>query len=477
MNRYQAQRERERLLGEWYQAIMEKAIRGGFAKTPIGASHAVIVPGPRAGIIELIPAGPEDAMELLYKALRANHCANLRGTLPAGWDPPHGQIMVYFWGRYLRIEAPWPLRLADMNIRLNDKRVRPLVLRAILEQGGTWAVGLDAYGQLVLAQFNDVTTHALICGTTGSGKSTAIWNMVRQLIQDPSTRLVLLDGKGGAELGPWAASPRLIGPVAEDLDGVRDALAWCHAEMTRRNEAIKSLRVAGEPYEHVRIPRIVVVWDEPRAALEDSHVARMATALLQLGRSARIHLCLAFQHPTVEALGELGSLAKQLFTLRIAFYVPDSNGARVAVGAATQMGVLPQHLGGRGDGYRVGPDGATRFQGFLVDDDDLRDIDRGEPEMKGWPAFDAPVVKTPDTWPTSDELSVSLTHALKRENGEHRGGLPGFKDALAQATGRDGGTGRGHERLANIMQIGRDVVASMTGDGWKFVPPYTPEDE
>ncbi len=87
--------------------------------------------------------------------------------------------------------------------------------------------------------------HALIAGTTGSGKSELLQTLVASLAcanRPDELTFVLVDYKGGAAFGACAALPHTVG-VVTDLDGrlVERALASLRAELKRREAALATI--------------------------------------------------------------------------------------------------------------------------------------------------------------------------------------------------------------------------------------------
>lgn len=150
--------------------------------------------------------------------------------------------------------------------------------------------------------------HALVAGTTGSGKSELLTTWLLSLASryPPSALVVVaVDYKGGATFGPLAGLPHLAGlltdlapaATARAIDGLR-------AELARREEVLAAAgardladlraRRPGGPVP----PRVLVVVDEFRV-LADEHPELLA-ALVRVaaqGRSLGLHLVLATQRP------------------------------------------------------------------------------------------------------------------------------------------------------------------------------------
>ena len=90
--------------------------------------------------------------------------------------------------------------------------------------------------------------HALVAGTTGSGKSELLQTLIAGLaLNHPPERcsFLLVDYKGGAAFAEAATLPHTVGLVT-DLDGqtTERALRSLTAELTRREAILAAHRVA-----------------------------------------------------------------------------------------------------------------------------------------------------------------------------------------------------------------------------------------
>ncbi len=207
-----------------------------------------------------------------------------------------------------------------------------LAARFALEHGRPVQVDLVADGP-----------HAIVAGTTGSGKSALLTAWVLALAAaHPPDRLVLLlvDQKGGAAFDPVAQLPHVAG-IVTDLDGAgtERAVLSLAAELRRREQVLRDAAVAdiagtGEP-------RLVVVVDEFRALLEARPaLAAVFTDVAARGRSLGVHLVLCTQRPA-------GSIRDELATncgLRIALRVLDAADSVAVVGTAAAA-ALPREPG------------------------------------------------------------------------------------------------------------------------------------
>ncbi|MET0496619.1 MAG: FtsK/SpoIIIE domain-containing protein [Actinoplanes sp.] len=212
--------------------------------------------------------------------------------------------------------------------------------------------------------------HALIGGTTGSGKSELLRSLVAALAAqtDPSRlTFVLMDYKGGAAFDECAKLPHTVGLVT-DLDeqlGER-ALRALEAELRRRERQLRSAG-ADNLNEYVRrgapepMPRLVVVIDEfATMAAELPDFLSALVGIAQRGRTLGVHLILATQRPS----GAVNDSIRTNTNLRIALRVQDQADSTdvIGVGDAAQ---LSRHTPGRAY-VRLGPGEVVPIQTALV---------------------------------------------------------------------------------------------------------------
>ncbi|TGO06138.1 FtsK/SpoIIIE domain-containing protein [Serinibacter arcticus] len=229
---------------------------------------------------------------------------------------------------------------------------------------GTWTdtlavpLGLDPTGRPRLVDLVADGPHALVAGTTGSGKSEllAAW-AIAMAVRHPPRRLQLLlvDYKGGATFAAAADLPHTVG-LLTDLDSAASdrALTALRAELRRREHLVAAAGARG--IEELTEPpaRLVVVVDELRALVEDSpdrlgDLVRLATQ----GRSLGVHLVLATQRPSGVVNAQLRANVNLRLSLRVldpgdstdVIGVPDACQLPLAPGGAyVQSGAAPVRL-------------------------------------------------------------------------------------------------------------------------------------
>ena len=266
------------------------------------------------------------------------------------------------------------------------------------------ALGTNISGEPVVVDLAKMP-HALIAGTTGSGKSVAINAMILSLLYKDGpkdVRLIMVDPKM-LELSIYEGIPHLLTPVVTDMKEAANALRWCVGEMERRYRLMAALGVrniggynrkvaeaeeAGAPLPDPllaaefaarpgvevptigHLPYIVVIIDElaDMMMVVGKKVEELIARLAQKARASGIHLMLATQRPSVDVLT---GLIKANIPTRISFQVSSRIDSRTVL---DQMGA--EALLGHGDMLYLPPGGniPQRVHGAFVDDHEVHNV-------------------------------------------------------------------------------------------------------
>ncbi len=268
----------------------------------------------------------------------------------------------------------------------------------------TFAMGKDISGIPVIADLGKMP-HALVAGTTGSGKSVAINTMILSLLYKATpeeVRLIMIDPKM-LELSVYEGIPHLLTPVVTDMKDAQNALRWSVAEMERRyklmskvgvrnlagfNQLVKEAEKKGEPIRDplfqltepleegeefpvlTHLPSIVIVIDElaDMMMIVGKKVEELIARLAQKARAAGIHLVLATQRPSVDVLT---GLIKANVPTRISFQVSSRIDSRTILDQGGAEALL-----GNGDMLFL-PSGTSipiRAHGAFVDDHEVHKV-------------------------------------------------------------------------------------------------------
>lgn len=236
--------------------------------------------------------------------------------------------------------------------------------RAGHDPAPTLTLGIAADGRIELDLHRD-GPHALIAGTTGSGKSELLRSLVAGLAMSAPPHLlqfVLVDYKGGSAFDACGSLPHVAGMVT-DLDGrlAERMLASLEAELKRRERVFRdhgvadltACRRAGGP----AVSRLVVVVDEFAAlATELPDFLASLIGVAQRGRSLGVHLVLATQRPA----GVVDDDIRANTDLRLCLRVQDPADALDVVGDR-RAAELPRATPGRAV-LRLGSEPIVVFQ-------------------------------------------------------------------------------------------------------------------
>lgn len=212
--------------------------------------------------------------------------------------------------------------------------------------------------------------HALVGGTTGSGKSEFLQSwMLGMATSNSPDRLtfLLVDYKGGTAFAECAQLPHTVGLVT-DLSPhlVRRALTSLGAEIKRREELLNhkrakdlvSLEQTGDPDTP---PALVIIVDEFAAlATEVPEFVDGVIDVAQRGRSLGLHLILATQRPA----GVIKDNLRANTNLRIALRLNDVDDSMDVVGDSLAA-YFPPEIPGRAVA-KTGPGRLTSFQAGYV---------------------------------------------------------------------------------------------------------------
>ncbi|WP_068322219.1 FtsK/SpoIIIE domain-containing protein [Janibacter terrae] len=219
---------------------------------------------------------------------------------------------------------PWAARLVDLGDLDPDDEEQIRGLWCSAGDDLEVVVGAAGEGTFRIDLRRD-GPHALVAGTTGSGKSEFLQSWVAALatrLSPQEMTFVLVDYKGGAAFAECARLPHTVGMLT-DLDpaAAERALTSLDAELTRREHVLAASGAKDiDDHRGDLLPRLMIVIDEFRMLAEEqpdvmAHLMRIAA----VGRSLGVHLVLATQRPG----GIVSADIKANVNLRIALRVRD----------------------------------------------------------------------------------------------------------------------------------------------------------
>ncbi len=285
----------------------------------------------------------------------------------------------------IRIEAPIPGKNA-VGIEIPNDNIRTVYLREVLESDAfrshksklAFALGIDIDGNSVVADLKKMP-HLLIAGTTGSGKSVCVNNIILSLLYNTTpkeTKMIMIDPKM-VEMTSYNDLPHMLIPVVTDSNKAAGALRWALNEMEMRytlfsKSGVKELSTynANVDNEEDKKPAIVVFVDElaDLMMVAKAEVEEIICRIAQKGRAAGIHLVLATQRPSVNVIT---GVIKANIPSRIACHVVSPIDSRTILDS-----VGAERLLGRGDMlFHPNGEGAPkRLQGAFVSEEEIKEI-------------------------------------------------------------------------------------------------------
>lgn len=150
--------------------------------------------------------------------------------------------------------------------------------------------------------------HTLVAGSTGSGKSVLVQNIILGIAatnRPDQAKIILIDPKAGVDYFAFDQLPHLDGPIIDDQDVALERLNGLVDEMQRRYALFKGPRVSNiRAYNEIADEPLPLIWlihdefadwmqiDTYRVAVE-SAVSRLSVK----ARAAGIYLIFAAQRP------------------------------------------------------------------------------------------------------------------------------------------------------------------------------------
>ena len=315
--------------------------------------------GPVITLYEILPAA----------GIKINTIINLAGDISRSMGVGAVRIAQVFGTQYLGVEVPNNNRevvsikelLSDSNFKNSDHKI-PI------------CIGKDISGQIEVIDLSK-TPHLLVAGTTGSGKSVFINNLLASLLYKFSPdemRLILIDPKM-LELSVYNDIAHLLTPVVTEPKKSIIALKWVCKEMERRYSLMNELSTRSlEGYNQKsesRLPYIVVFIDEMADLMMTAgkEVEYYVQRLAQMARACGIHLVMATQRPSVDII--TGSI-KANFPSRVSFQVASKYDSRTVLG---EIGA--EQLLGNGD-MLMSKNGSNliRYQSAFISDKEVNKL-------------------------------------------------------------------------------------------------------
>lgn len=210
--------------------------------------------------------------------------------------------------------------------------------------------------------------HLLVAGSTGTGKSVFINNILMGILyskKPQDLKLILIDPKR-LELAPYNDIPHLLFPVVTEPTKAILVLKWLLKEMERRYDLMSQHGIRNlQEKNSLELPFIVAVIDEFADLIMTSgkELEHCVVRLAQMARASGIHLVVATQRPSVDVIT---GLIKANFPSRVAFRVSSKVDSRTII---DEVGA--ECLLGNGDMLFSSSNGLERVHGAFVSDEEV----------------------------------------------------------------------------------------------------------
>ena len=284
---------------------------------------------------------------------------------------------------------------------------------------------------------DDDGPHALVAGTTGSGKSELLRTLIASMavgVDPEHLTFALIDYKGGGALDECARLPHVVGLVT-DLDeqlGER-ALRCLEAELRYREHALRGVGLSHiREYQRLRdtqrpdlepMPRLVVVIDEFATLVKAlPEFVDALVSIAQRGRSLGMHLIMATQRPS----GSVSDAIKNNVKLRLALRLESAADSQDVIDSPAAASIGSRQWG-RGF-YRVSASEVLPVQTALSTGVTAAAAAAGKLELLPFRLTPGPGDQAAPAAPTADEGTPSdltrLVEAARKASAEAGFGRP-----------------------------------------------------
>ncbi len=209
--------------------------------------------------------------------------------------------------------------------------------------------------------------NALVGGTTGSGKSGVLNDIIATLVQCVDVVLWGVDLKGGMELEPWADCFEKLATTPSQADEL-----FAQA-VTRLDERAAQMAAEGkrvwEPTPDD--PALIIITDEHAELPDHSH--ECADSIARRGRAVAVNLIAATQRPTQAAMGKNTAVRSQM-DVRICLRVRERRDVDLILGqGAFNAGWHAHQLTKPGEFLISDPEHTTpeRHRAYLITDEQV----------------------------------------------------------------------------------------------------------
>lgn len=268
------------------------------------------------------------------------------------------------FGIYIGRDKPDMLGLGSylQEIESREEHV-PLLLGVSADGRGIWTDAVSF-------------PHLLIGGTTGSGKSVFLNNIILNLmavsVNEP-VNIILIDPKR-VEFTPYKEISQLSHPIITDVDEARAILEEAEQLMDERYERVTKVSVRNifeyNDQQEEKMPFLFIIIDEFSDLVMQDKSGQIKKSIIRLAQKSRavgIHVIIATQRPSSDVID---GLIKANFPARITFKTSSKVDSRIIL---DENGA--ENLLGKGDMIvKTGADNRQRLQGIYIGIDEIKEV-------------------------------------------------------------------------------------------------------
>ena len=219
----------------------------------------------------------------------------------------------------------------SIELLMEENEIKDVIQsREYIDSESKIIVGLKENSNTKIIDIQE-TSHMLIAGTTGIGKTTLLDNIIINILyksKPDETKFVMFDPSNNS-LRLYNGIPHLLIPVINDDKKAVGALAWIVREIENRNKLFLNETVEDfvefnkkmESYNKNKLPTIVVIIDEISDIVNNDkeNVEHFLVKITKKGKRAGIFLIVSTNRPSTDIVS--GSIKANIYT-RISFFLP-----------------------------------------------------------------------------------------------------------------------------------------------------------
>ncbi len=294
------------------------------------------------------------------------------------------------------------------------------VMKESIEKELMIPLGKTPIGDICVCEINKMP-HLLIAGTTGSGKTVLLNNIICSILmraKPDEVKLVLVDTKI-VEFKSYNGIPHLICPVISDPRQAAIILKKMVNEVEKRyqmfastgtkdindyNEYVRTYNEKHPDEELEKMPHIVILIDDllDLMIIEHREVEDSIIRITQKARSAGVHLIISTQRPSREVLTDM---IKTNIPSRISFVVSSKSDSNIIL---DQEGA--ENLAGHGDMLYlpIGMKKPIHIQGtYILDNEIQRIIDYVKTQQEAFYYDNLTKIGNEESDKTTSKLNIS----------------------------------------------------------------------